>query len=125
MISFEQKGDFRKVNNWLEKLKSGLKISKLDKYAQMGAEALSEATPVRTGKTAESWGYNIEWSKDSVKIIWTNSNVVNGQNIAVLINFGHVSKGGYWIEGHNYIEPAIMPILTQIIKEAEREVSKL
>lgn len=125
MIRFEQKGDFSKVNNWLEKLKGGLKLSKLDKYGQMGVEALSEATPVRTGKTAESWDYFIERKKDSVVITWTNSNVVNGTNIAIMINFGHVNRGGYWVEGRNYIEPAILPIFEQIIKEADEEVSKL
>lgn len=125
MIYFEQKGNFNKVNNWLEKLKGGLKISKLDKYAQMGVEALAEATPVRTGKTAASWGYDIEWKKDSVKITWTNSNVVDGTNIAVMINFGHLTRSGYWVEGRNYIEPALIPIFEKIIDEASKEVSKL
>lgn len=125
MIRFEQKGDFRKVNNWLEKLKGGLKLSKLDKYGEMGVEALSAATPVRTGKTAGSWGYFIERNKDSVKITWINSNVVNGTNIAVMLNFGHLTRGGYWVEGRNYIEPTLIPIFEQIIKEAEKEVIKL
>lgn len=125
MIYFEQKGDFRKVNNWLEKLKGGLKLSKLDKYGKMGVEALAEATPIRTGKTAASWGYFIERQKDSVKITWTNSNVVNGNNIAVMINFGHLTRGGYWVEGRDYIEPTLIPIFEKIIKEASEEVSKL
>ena len=125
MIYFEQKGNFNKVNNWLEKLKGGLKLSKLDKYGQMGVEALASATPVRTGKTAESWSYSIERQKDSVTITWNNSNVVNGQNIAVMINFGHATRGGYWVAGRNYIEPAIMPIFIKIIEEASKEVSEL
>lgn len=125
MIRFEQKGDFKKVNNWLEKLKGSLQLSKLDKYAQMGVEALASATPKQTGKTSESWSYSIERRKDSVEIIWYNSNVVNGTNIAIMLNFGHATQSGYWVEGRNYIEPALLPIFDQIIEEAGREVSKL
>ena len=125
MISFEQKGDFRKVNNWLEKLKGGLKLSKLDKYGQMGVEALASVTPKQTGKTSESWSYSIERQKDSVEIIWYNSNVVNGTNIAIMLNFGHATQSGYWVEGKNYIEPALIPIFDKIIEEAGREVSEL
>lgn len=125
MIRFEQKGDFKKVNNWLESLKGGLKLSKLDKYGQMGVEALASVTPKQTGKTSESWSYSIERRKDSVEIIWYNSNVVNGTNIAIMLNFGHATQSGYWVEGKNYIEPALIPIFDKIIEEAGREVSEL
>ena len=125
MIKFEQKGDFKKVNNWLEKLKGGFNLSKLDKYGQMGVEALQEATPVSTGKTADSWGYEIERRKDSVTITWTNSNVVDGVNIAILLQYGHATRSGTWIEGIDYIEPALRPIFIKIAEEARKEVREV
>ena len=125
MIRFEQKGDFHKVNNWLEKIKGGLKLSKLDKYGQQGVEALALATPTKTGKTAESWSYEIKRSKDSVEIIWNNSNVVDGANVAILLQYGHATRNGYWISGTDYITPALLPIFVKIAQEAEREVNKL
>ena len=125
MIEFSQKGDFKKVNNWLEKLKGGVKMSKLDRYGQQGVEALSLATPVSTGKTANSWYYDIERGKDSVKITWYNSNVVDGANVALLLQYGHATKSGYWISGLDYINPALEPIFIKMAKEFESEVSKL
>ena len=125
MIKFEQKGDFKKVNNWLEKLKGGIKLSKLDKYGRQGVEALSLASPVDTGKTSESWYYDIKRGKDSVTITWYNSNVVDGANVALMLQYGHATKSGYWISGIDYINPALRPIFIKMAEEFEREVSKL
>lgn len=125
MIYFEQKGDFKKVNNFLERIKGGLKLSRLDRYGQQGVDALSLATPTKTGKTSESWKYDIKRSKDSVTITWSNSNVVDGVNIALILAYGHATKNGYWIQGYDYITPTLLPIFMQIAEEAEREVSKL
>ncbi|MBP5595390.1 MAG: HK97 gp10 family phage protein [Pseudobutyrivibrio sp.] len=125
MIRFHQSGDFHKVNNWLEKLKGGLHLSKLDYYGKQGVEALQMATPVSSGKTADSWDYEIERRKDSVKITWINTNVVNGVNVAVLLQFGHATRSGTWVEGIDYIEPALRPIFEQIAEEAGREVRRL
>lgn len=125
MIRFEQKGDLHKLNNWLEKIKGGFDLSKLDKYGQMGVEALQTATPVSTGKTADSWGYEIERNKNFVRITWTNSNVVDGVNVAILLQYGHATRSGTWIEGIDYIEPALRPIFNQIAEEARKEVIDL
>ena len=125
MIEVTQKGDFRKLNTFLEKLKSGFKISKLDRYAQEGVEALAAATPVSTGKTSESWGYTIDRKADSVTITWTNSNVVDGANIALLIEYGHATRSGTWIEGIDYITPAFLPTFIKIVEACEKEVRNL
>ena len=125
MIKFEQKGDFHKLNNWLEKIKGGFNLSKLDKYGKEGVEALSMNTPMSTGKTAESWDYEIERHGDSVTITWTNSNVVDGVNIALLLQYGHATRSGTWVEGIDYIEPALRPIFEKIADEAWKEVSKI
>ena len=125
MIKFEQKGDFHKLNNWLEKIKGGFDISKLDKYGQQGVEALSMNTPISTGKTAESWDYEIERGKDWCRVIWTNSNVVDGVNVALLLQYGHATRSGTWVEGIDYIEPALRPIFIKMAEEIEREVKDL
>lgn len=125
MISYECSGNFKKINNFLERLKSGLSWSKLDKYGKEGVAALSMATPVDTGKTADSWDYHLEFKKDSVRLVWTNSNVVDGINIAILLQYGHATRSGTWVEGLDYIEPTIRPIFIKILEEVEREVKKL
>ena len=125
MIEVTQKGDFRKLDTFFEKLKGGLKISKLDRYAQEGVEALAAATPVDTGKTSQSWDYKIERNKDSITITWTNSNVVDGANIALLLEYGHATRSGRWVEGYNYIGPALMPTFIKIMEACEKEVSNL
>lgn len=125
MIKFKQKGDFHKLNNWLEKIKDVFDASKLDKYGQQGVEALSINTPVSTGKTAESWGYEIERGKDWCRITWTNTNVVDGVNIAILLQYGHATRSGTWVEGIDYIEPALRPIFIKIAEDVEREVRDL
>lgn len=125
MIKFEQKGDFHKLNNWLERIKGGFNLSKLDKYGQQGVEALAMNTPVSTGKTADSWGYEIERGKDWCRITWTNTNVVEGANIALLLQYGHATRSGTWVEGIDYIQPALRPVFEQLANEAWKEVREV
>lgn len=125
MITIEEHGDFKKLNTYLERLKSCFDISILDKYGREGVEALKLATPVNSGKTAESWDYVIERSKDSVRLIWINTNIVDGTNIAILLQYGHATRSGTWIEGLDYIEPTIRPIFIKIMDEVDREVRRL
>ena len=124
MISFKQTGDFKKVNNWLERIKDLWDGSKLDKYGQQGVEALSMATPVSTGKTADSWGYMIERGQNWCRITWINSNVVDGVNVALLLQYGHATRSGTWVEGIDYIEPALRPVFEAMAQEAWKEVRK-
>ena len=128
MIKFKNKGDFRKTEKFFRDNGNGLfkndrLRSGLEAVAQKGVEALREATPKATGKTSESWSYSIDMKKGNITISWSNSNVNNGANIAMLIQYGHGTKQGRWIEGRDYINPALKPIFDQIADEAWLEVT--
>lgn len=125
MISFRHKGDFSKVTHYFERIKEAAHISILDRYGREGVAALSSATPVDTGLTANSWYYTIERKNGSSSIIFHNSNVDSGVVIAVLLQYGHGTRTGGWVQGRDYINPAIQPIFDRIATEAWREVTKL
>lgn len=125
MISFRHKGDFSKVTRYLERVKEAAHIGILDRYGREGVAALMSATPVDTGTTANSWYYTIERKNGSSSIIFHNSNVEDGVLIAVIIQYGHGTRTGGWVQGRDYINPAIQPIFDKIATEAWREVTKL
>lgn len=125
MISFRQKGDFSKLNRYLERVKEAAKIGVLDKYGQAGVSALSSATPVESGKTATSWYYEIKRQNGSVSIEFLNSNINKGVPIAVILQFGHGTGTGGWVQGRDYINPAIQPIFDKIAEDAWKEVTKI
>nr|DAE64248.1 MAG TPA: type I neck protein [Caudoviricetes sp.] len=125
MITFRQKGDFSKLNHYFEKLKEGIKMGDLDKYGRAGVEALSSATPKDTGQTASSWYYEIKRSNGSVSIQFKNSNVHEGVPIAVILQYGHGTGTGGWVEGRDYINPAIQPIFDEIANNAWKEVTSV
>ena len=124
-ISFRQKGNFSKLTNYLEKAKETVKLGDLDKYGREGVSALSSATPVDTGKTASSWYYKIEQKNGYVTISFCNSNIQNGVPIAIILQYGHGTRNGGWVEGRDYINPAIQPIFDKIAENAWKEVTKL
>lgn len=124
MIRITSKGDFSKADSFFEKLLEVFNVGELDKYGQMGVEALKSATPVDTGETAASWGYEIDRSEGMTKIIWTNSNINDGVNIALILQYGHGTGTGGYVEGRDYINPAIRPVFDQITQMAWKEVSK-
>lgn len=123
-ISFHFKGDFSKTTNWLKKHRRLKFISNLNKYGEMGVRALADATPRDTGVTADSWGYTIEPGEGSVTITWTNSNINNGVNIAIILQYGHGTGTGGYVQGIDYINPAMQPIFDSIAKAAWEEVTK-
>jgi len=127
MISFTHKGDFSKTSNFLKKMMNvnNSIVSVLEKYGKEGVAALSSATPVDSGLTAGSWYYKIENQNGSAKISFCNSNIQNGVPIAVIIQYGHGTGTGGWVEGRDYINPAIQPIFNDIANNAWREVTKL
>ena len=125
MITFRQKGDFSKLTNYLERLKEAANIGVLDKYGKAGVAALASATPTDTGETASSWYYEIERQKGSASIIFKNSHVNKGVNVAIILQYGHGTGTGGWVEGRDYINPAIQPIFDKIAEDAWREVTKL
>lgn len=125
MISFRQKGDFSKLTRYFEKVKEAVRLGTLDKYGREGVAALASATPVDSGKTANSWRYEIENRKGSASIVFYNSNIQNGVPIAIILQYGHGTGTGGWVEGKDYINPAIRPIFDKIAEEAWKEVTKL
>ena len=125
MISFRQKGDFSKVTRYLEKASKAARLSILDKYGKEGVAALSSATPVESGKTANSWGYEVKNSGSSASIIFTNSNINNGVPIAIILQYGHGTGTGGWVEGRDYINPAIQPVFDRLADEAWKEVNNV
>ncbi len=125
MISINHKGDFSNLKRYLERVKKTAKFSVLDKYGEAGVAALASATPVDTGLTARSWYYEIERSDESTVIVFKNSNIQNGVPIAVILQYGHGTRNGGWVQGRDYINPAIQPIFDKIVNDAWREVTKL
>lgn len=125
MISFRQKGDFSNLTSFFEKAKELVNLGDLDKYGKEGVAALSSATPIDSGKTAESWYYKIKHENGSSSITFYNSNVQNGVPIAIILQYGHGTRNGGWVEGLNYINPAIQPIFDRIATDAWKGVTKL
>lgn len=122
IIVFRQKGNFRNSETFLRKA-SRLNINQiLERYAKEGVEALREVTPKNTGTTANSWYYKIERSNDRIAIVWSNSNIVNGVPIAVILQYGHGTRNGGYVEGIDYINPAMKPIFDRIAERAWGEV---
>lgn len=125
MISFRQKGDFSKLTSYLEKVKEAVKIGDLDRYGREGVAALASATPKDSGLTASSWYYEIKRENGSVSISFHNSNIQNGVPIAIILQYGHGTGTGGWVQGRDYINPAIQPIFDKIANNAWKEVTKL
>lgn len=125
MIKFRHKGDFSKLSTYLEKVKKTVRLSTLDNYGRQGVAALKSATPIDTGKTADSWYYKITNENGSIKISFHNSNINDGVPIAIILQYGHGTRNGGWVEGRDYINPAIQPIFDKITDEAWKEVTKL
>ena len=124
MISFKQKGDFSKLNNFLERIKGVVKMSNLDKYGEEGVKLLSNMTPKDSGKTASSWYYKIKRDNNSATISFLNSNINDGVPIAIILQYGHGTNNGGWVEGIDYINPVIQPFFNKIADEAWKEVTK-
>lgn len=124
MIVFRHKGNFSKTFKYFGKVKKGVNIKSLEKYGRRGVEALSSNTPVRTGLTANSWYYTITNENGKVIISFNNSNIQNGVPIAIILQYGHGTRNGGWVEGRDYINPAIQPIFDEMTKNAWKEVSE-
>ena len=125
MISFRQKGDFSKLTHFLEKAKEAVRFGDLDKYGLEGVAALASATPIDSGQTANSWDYKIINKNGSATIAFYNSNIQNGVPIAIILQYGHGTRNGGWVQGRDYINPAIQPIFDKIADAAWKEVTKL
>lgn len=123
MIRFKHRGSFANTEKFFEKA-AKLDITQvLAKYGREGIRALSAATPTETGETANAWGYEITMEKGRVTIFWTNTHVDDGVNIAVILQYGHGTRNGGYVQGIDYINPAIGPIFERIAQEALKEVT--
>lgn len=126
MISFRQKGDFSKLSRYLTRVKTASNVDAvLAKYGRQGVAALASATPVDSGVTANSWSYEIVKEKNTISIIFNNSNVQNGVPIAIILQYGHGTGTGGWVQGRDYINPAIQPVFDKILNDVWREVTRL
>lgn len=123
MITIRSKGDFSKATRYFERVKKAAKVDILDKYGKAGVAALSSATPVDSGETANSWYYEIKRQNGSVRIDFLNSNIKNGFPVAIMLQYGHGTGTGGWVEGRDYINPAIQPIFDKIAEDAWKEVT--
>lgn len=124
MLVFRQNGNFSKTNNYLQRLLEITNMSILDKYGKKGVEALTAATPVDTGETANSWSYKIIHKKGIATLEFDNSNVQDGVSIAIILQYGHGTRSGTWVEGIDYINPALQPIFKEISDELWKEVTR-
>lgn len=123
MITFEQRGDFRNTDRFLKRMSKFDFANVLKSVAQKGVQALAAATPVDSGLTANSWGYEIQRSRSSFSITWTNSHVESGFPVAIGLQYGHGTGTGGYVRGRDYINPAMRPIFEQILADLWTEVT--
>lgn len=123
MISFSSKGNFSKTTKFLNKVLNQDYLNVLDKYGQKGVDELRRATPKDSGLTADSWDYIITKKKNDIRIHFVNSNIQNGANVAILLQYGHATKSGGFVQGIDYINPTLAPIFEKIADEAWKEVN--
>ena len=116
------KGDFKKTRNFLKQLQRRSYLSDLDRFGRQGVDALARATPKDTGETAASWRYEIVSDQNGVRIVWCNRHVHEGANIALLLQYGHGTRNGGYVEGIDYINPALKPVFDRIAEQAWKEV---
>lgn len=123
MITFTHKGSFNKLEAFLARVSNKNYLNILDKYGQEGVKALAAATPRDTGKTADSWGYEITYTHDTTTISWYNTNVNDGANIAILLQYGHGTGNGGYVQGTDYVNPAMRSIFNSMADQLWKEVS--
>ena len=121
-ITFRQRGDLSRTRKFLNSVKNVIKFHSIESYAEEGLAALRESTPYDTGNTASSWYYEIERSHGSVNIVYKNSNIQNGISIAIILQYGHGTGTGGYVEGRDYINPAVRPVFDKLAEDIWEEV---
>lgn len=124
MITITQRGSFQKTDTFLSRLQKNDIYSTLHKYGAIGVQALSSATPQESGLTASSWYYEVVQRRGYFSIRWHNNHMAGGISVAILLEYGHGTRGGGFVQGHDYIMPAIRPIFDQMANDCWREVTK-
>ncbi len=123
MIKLEVKGSLKRTEDFLLKMAKGDVFKALDSYAREGVSALASATPVDSGLTASSWGYEVKRSRGSYSIIWTNNYLVDGTPVAIMLQYGHGTGTGGYVQGEDFINPALKPIFNKISEKAWKAVT--
>lgn len=124
MIKFEVSGDTKATEKFLDKMMTDDPYANLQRLAQQGVDALSQGTPRKSGVTAASWSYEIVQNGSGIEICWSNDNVVDGFNVAVGLQYGHGTGTGGYIQGIDYINPALRPVFDQIAADVWKEVQR-
>lgn len=124
MIRFKHRGNFSKIEKFLIRMSGADYLNILNKYGRTGVQALAAATPVDSGETSKSWDFVIEHGRSKTTIYWTNTHVNDGVTIAIILQYGHGTGTGGYVQGKDYINPAIVPIFDQIAEEAWKEVTQ-
>lgn len=122
-VKFEVSGGFTKTERFLNRMKRREYLNVLDEFGRDGVQALRNATPVDSGATAEAWDYEIKRTRNYTEIVWTNSNINDGVPIAVILQYGHGTGTGGYVQGRDYINPAIRPIFDKIAEKAWKAVT--
>jgi hypothetical protein len=123
-IKFKGDLDFTRTRMFLEKLKGLVHSSFFDKYGKIGVEALAAGTPKKNTTTANAWYYKVTMKGNRACINFYNSNIQNGVCVAILLEYGHGTRNGGWVEGRKYIEPSIQPVFDQMLQEITSEVKR-
>lgn len=125
-ITFRHKGNFSRANKYLSKAMNVITIQRLSRYGEEGVEALKSATPVDSGATSLAWRYTVDVTPTGYAISFHNDNIVDGWfNVALMLDVGHGTGTGGWVEGRNYIDPAIQPVFDRMAHDAWLEVISL
>lgn len=124
MLTITHKGNFESTTKFLSTERPSRIRKTLEKYGKIGVEALEEATPKDTGLTSRSWGFDVVETKTGISVVWKNSNVVDGVPIALIIQYGHATRNGGYVQGRDYINPALQPVFDDILKNVWKEVSE-
>lgn len=122
MITVKTSGSFDNIDKFINSMKKGEPFKFLHEYGRQGVDALANATPVDTSLTANSWDYEVVYKNGRYSIIWTNSNSESGIPVAILIQYGHATGGGGWVEGKDYINPAIRPLFDKMAQQVWERV---
>lgn len=124
-ITFRSKGNFSKTDRYFQKILKAIHLGILDRYGRKGVNALSSATPIDSGETATSWYYTTSYTEDSASLTFFNSHINKGVPIAIILQYGHGTGTGGYVQGRDYINPAIQPIFDKLASEAWKEVTSL
>lgn len=124
-ITCTLKGKFKKTNSFLEKCLNFIRLGRLDHYGRVGVKQLAAHTPIDTGLAASSWFYKIERTPNSASIIYCNSDIEGGRNVAILIAYGHGTRSGVYVTAVDYITPSITPVLEEIAESMRKEIQAL